>query len=257
MGCSSIIPPMHIDWPKVASPPELAADEVHVWAIALEASDAAIVACGALLSGEERQRAERFYFDHLRRRFTVGHGALRQILAHYIQVAPAAIEFTTLAGGKPALAESHATDGLTFNLTHSGELALVAVARTCEVGVDVERLREVSNVERLARRYFHPHEVENVLAETSAQQQHAAFLRCWTGKEAVVKAYGTGLVAGLQSFRVPVIRAEDGWADLSSMPQPFAESQCWLTRLTPAEDYVAACACIGERRRMTCLSLET
>lgn len=229
--------------------PALTAEDVHVWAIALDVDEAAVAAHAALLSADERQRAERFYFEHLRRRFTVSHGALRWILSRYARVEPAEIEFVALADGKPALAEQHSVGGLKFNLTHSGELALVAVTRGSEVGVDAERLREVSNIERLARRYFHDAEVDEVLG-TPTLQQHDAFLQCWTGKEAVVKACGTGISVGLRSFRVPTIGSTEGWADLSAMPWPFSESRCWLARLSPCDGYVAACAVIGGPRRV-------
>lgn len=230
--------------------PALTAKDVHVWAIALDVDEAAVASHAALLSTDEQQRAERFYFEHLRRRFTVSHGALRWILSRYARVAPAEIELVALADGKPALAERYAIGGLKFNLTHSGELALVAVTRGSEVGVDAERLREVSNLERLARRYFHDAEVEEVLGAPTLQQRYEAFLRCWTGKEAVVKAYGTGIGAGLRSFRVPLVESTEGWADLSAMPRPFAESRCWLTQLMPCRGYIAACATIEQQRNV-------
>lgn len=241
---------MEFHWPPRALPPKLNAAEVHVWAVPLDAEDFTLDLFAAMLSADERQRAERFHFEHVRRRFIASHGALRRLLGQYLETEPADVAFVTDDGGKPRIAradKSDKTGNLHFNLSHSGELALVAIASGIEVGVDVERIRAVSNIERLARRYFHTAEADEVLT-AEGDQRDSLFMCCWTAKEAVVKAYGSGIGAGLNLFRVPLEEAFCGFVDLSALPQPFTNSRCWVTRIAPCDGYAAACALVGDER---------
>lgn len=243
---------MELHWPRCASPPQLNLDEVHVWAIPLDVADSAIERFAELLSADERARAERFHFEHVRRRFIVSHGALRQLLGRYLCIEPTDVAFATDDGGKPRIvgaAKTVAQHDLHFNLSHSGEMALVTIASGVEVGVDVEQVRAISNIDRLTRRYFHAAEADEVLA-AAGDQRDLLFMRCWTGKEAVVKAYGSGIGAGLNRFRVPLDESFTGWIDLSALPEPFTYSRCWLSRLIPNDRYAAACTLIGDERRV-------
>ena len=244
---------MQLLWPPATTPPTLAADEAHVWAVPLAADAAVWDALWRILATDEQARADEFYFDDPRRRFVVARGALRVLLGRYLGMRPEDISIALEDGGKPRLASEHAATDLRFNLSHSGELALIAVALGGEVGVDVEQLREVSNFERIAQRYFHPVEVEEVLA-TANDRRNATFFRCWTAKEAVLKAHGTGITGRLDAFRVPLSASFEGWIDLSTMPQPARGSQCWLTRLTPCDGYVAAVASMSSQRRVHCFA---
>jgi 4'-phosphopantetheinyl transferase len=233
---------MELHWPRCASPLNLNADEVHVWAILLDVAEASLKRFAELLSAYERERAERFHFEHVRRRFIASHGALRQLVGRYLGIEPADVAFTSDDGGKPRIVcadKSDKTCNLHFNLSHSGGLALAAIASGVEVGVDVEQVRAVSNIERLARRYFHAEEADEVLA-AEGDQRDLLFMRCWTAKEAVVKAYGSGIGAGLNRFRVPLNTTFTGWVDLSALPQPFTDSRCWVTRIVPCDGYAAA-----------------
>lgn len=250
---------MELHWPPRALPPKLNAAEVHVWAVPLDVEEAALKLFAELLSADERQRAERFHFDHIRRRFIASHGALRQLLGHYLGIEPADVAFATDDGGKPRIANptgANATCDLRCNLSHSGEVALVAIASGVEVGVDVEQVRVVNNIERLARRYFHAAEADEVLA-AEGDQRNSLFMRCWTAKEAVVKAYGSGIGAGLNLFHVPLEETFSGFVDLSKLPKPFSQSRCWLSRQALCDGYAAACALIGEKRRVCCFTFST
>lgn len=247
---------MELRWPRRASPPKLTADEVHVWAVPLVIEDSTLRLFAELLSPDERARAERFHFERVRRRFIASHGAVRQLLGRYLGIEPADVAFATGEGGKLRIAippNAGATRELRFNLSHSGELALVAIANGVEVGVDVERIRTVSNTERLARRYFHAAEADEVLA-AHGEQRDAMFMRCWTAKEAVVKAYGSGIGAGLNLFQVPLEASFAGWVELAALPEPFTQSRCWLSRLAPGDGYAAACALVGDERELRCFS---
>ena len=102
-------------------------------------------------------------------------------------------------------------------------------------------------MEQIAQRFFHPAEADAVLA-TARRRANDAFLRCWTAKEAVLKAYGTGIAASLDAFQVPLAESYEGWVDLSALPSSNRDSRCWLQRLSPCNDYVAAAAFMGSER---------
>jgi 4'-phosphopantetheinyl transferase len=174
----------------------LGEDEVHVWRIALD--------CGggdslrSRLSSDELARAARFHFERDRTRFSVARAALREILAHYLGTGPAEIAFVYGDHGKPALAPY---GDLHFNLSHSHDLALCAVTRGREVGVDVERIRELDDLEGIATATFSQRERET-LAQLAGPERLAGFFNAWTRKEAFVKALGEGLSHPLDRFDV-------------------------------------------------------
>lgn len=217
--------------------PPLSAGEVHVWRIALDAAPEPHV---ALLSADERQRAARFLRDEHRRRYVVAHAGLRLVLAGYLDVAPEDLAFDVAEHGKPSLrplAASHA--GLEFNLSHSAEIALVAVARDRVVGVDVERWSEVEHLE-LAERFFSNAEREALRAlDGAAEQLDAGFFAAWTRKEAYLKATGAGIVHGLHHFDVTL--APDAEAALLADRLDASATEHWtMCALVPAEGYSGA-----------------
>lgn len=166
--------------------------EVHLWHLRL--SDAGSI---EILSDDERARAGRFKFDRDRERFVSCRCQLRQILAGYVKVAPGTLRFTYGAQGKPFLPE---TD-LRFNVSHSGDHALVAVSRGREVGVDIECRDTRLNPAELSRHFLTP--AEAAFVHSAPASEHLdAFLACWTRKEAWAKAVGVGLAEQLDRFDV-------------------------------------------------------
>jgi 4'-phosphopantetheinyl transferase len=150
--------------------------------------------------------------------------------------------------GKPWLAmPDRRRASLHFNLAHSGELALVAVAEGCEVGVDVERLRPVRHCDEIAERYFSTGERDAVGAAEPALRS-AAFLRCWTAKEAVLKAIGTGLGHPLQTFDTSAVDPLGAWIELPARNE-VRPLRCWLVPMAPYDGYVGAVACLESCRR--------
>lgn len=173
---------------------------IEVWTAKLEAGTTALAEYERMLSADERARAQRFHFERDRHRFIVARGILRTLVGERLGLAPAAVAFSYLAHGKPAVAGST----LDFNLSHSGNRALFALCANGRVGVDLEALDQDVDVMALARRYFHPGETA-ALRQLPQPLRRPAFFACWTRKEAVVKATGDGLSAApLDTFEVSV-----------------------------------------------------
>lgn len=216
-------------------------DEVHVWRARLDAPGA-LAAGRALLSADERRRAERFRFPLHRARWTAARGILRRILAGYVGADPAALRFTYGERGKPRLEAGPGPEAPSFNLAHAGDLALLAVARGRAVGVDVEGIRRDAPIAALVRRWFAPAEAEALLAMGAAERR-AAFFAAWTRKEAVVKARGAALPGALRGFAVPV----DPAATVARVEGP-AIGRWTLAALDPGPGFAAALAYEGRAR---------
>jgi 4'-phosphopantetheinyl transferase len=245
---------MPLLWPIASAPPSLGLEEAHVWAVSLDQERASEEPFVSVLSDDERLRADEFRFEAGRRQFVITRGTLRMLLAQYLGERPQDVTFSVEAIGKPKLAALHAATDVRFNVSHSGTLALIAITRGCDVGVDVERNRTVKQLEQLARRYFHAQEIEGVLA-TPADKRNEAFLQCWTAKEAVLKAYGTGIAGCLDGFAVPLGEPFEGWVDLSGLQNADRPNECWVQRLSPLDDYLAAIALLGAKRKVSCFTL--
>lgn len=175
--------------------------EVHIWRIGLDGAIASVMGLSATLSPDERERADRFHLPELQEHWTIARGALRYILATYTQSDPRSLEFRVGPCGKPELARP--PGDISFNLSHTGGLALLAVANSRRVGIDAEDVRSGIEVEEICRRFFAPAEADEILA-LSSETQLGAFFATWTRKEAFVKALGGGLSVPLDRFRVTV-----------------------------------------------------
>lgn len=171
--------------------------DLDIVSYSLDVADSELRRLTAFLSAEECLRAAQFRFRRSRRRFVVGRGRLREILGQRTCRDPHSLRFAYGPNGKPELADS----SVRFNLSHCEGVALLAVTCGRDVGVDVERLRPVADLELVAERFFSSLEVRALRALPTAKRD-AAFLRCWTRKEAYVKAVGGGLSMGLRDFAV-------------------------------------------------------
>ena len=175
---------------------------MHVWRIPLD-DDARVESYRSLLSDEERRRAARFVRDLHRRRFIAAHGALRSILAGYVGTEPAALHFVSGEHGKPALRDPTGRPPVEFNLSHSDDLALVAVARAHAVGVDLERWSGGRGASGARRAVLLPGRTGALRALAHAPISiEAGFFAAWTRKEAYLKATGHGITRGLHHFDV-------------------------------------------------------
>jgi 4'-phosphopantetheinyl transferase len=228
---------MELNWPQPSAFPSLTNGEVHVWAVRLDVGGAWEADSQKLLVGGEIERANKFVLEKPRRNFVTSRAALRSILGGYLGQQPHELAIVANSNGKPQL---H-IGALGFNLTHSEDLALIAVTRGCEIGVDVESVRPIERLADLARRNFHPAEITAVDAAAAADAP-SVFLRCWTRKEAVLKALGAGLRSPLAEFDTLSL-ASDGEILVSG-------TRCYLQEIAPCGGYVAAIATL-ERRPAT------
>lgn len=206
------------------------AGQVHLWQFHLSAPVDALARFRGYLDPEERARAGRFFREVHRNRFAAGRGMLRALLGRYVDCPPAELAFEYNPEGKPRLDAACNAPGLTFNLSHSGDTGLCAVARGITLGVDIEECRENRDILPIARRFFAPEEVRQLMALPESQQQ-AGFYQCWTSKEALIKAWGRGLSTPLDQFTV---RVRPGEAELLSLALPEYSAGAWQLHAVPA-----------------------
>lgn len=183
----------------------LSRSEVKVWDLTLAASDSEVSDFRAVLSSEELQRAHRFRFEEHARRFIIGRGQLRHVLGACLGVPPAILVFNYGSAGKPALKSPH--DWLHFNLSHSREFGLLAVAKTGPVGVDIEEVRPLPEMDALVSRFFSPSEQARFSPLPPATKP-GAFFNLWTRKEAFLKATGEGIAERLNRVEVSFLPGE-------------------------------------------------
>ena len=216
--------------------------EVHVWSALLDAPDEDTARLAACLSSDEAERAARFRFPRDRRRFVVSRAAARNILGGYLGIPAREVAIRTDRHGKPRLDSTRHGTPLRFNVSHSHDLALVALGGR-EIGVDVEAGRPACDADALVGRYFSRQELDEYLALAPAERSRA-FLAAWTLKEAYLKARGDGLAGGLDGCTVTM--HPDAPARLIAVRARPGEAGRWtFVRLAPAPGYVGAVAVGG------------
>lgn len=240
-----------LQWETPPPALHLLQEEVHVWRVSLAQSDASLAARFACLSSEEQQRARRFHFERDQRRYIISQSSLRQLIGWYVQLAPREVQFQHGQRGKPILLpEQHVPYRLTFNLSHSHEMAVYAFARNREIGVDIEHIRPVPDRDQIVKRFFAPAE-QTSFFELPETLRTAAFFQCWTCKEAFIKALGDGLYYPLDQFVVAFAPGETARL-LSVADHPEALTQWSLRAFAPAPDYTAAIVAEGQGWSLHC-----
>jgi 4'-phosphopantetheinyl transferase len=180
---------------------EIGTSEIHLWLIDLDIPEDLVEQLRCLLSSEELKRERRFHFQADRRRFVVSHGMLRTILGGYLSLRPRELRFCLKEHGKPYLEPSANPGGISFNMAHSNELALMGVCRRSRIGVDIEYKDPRLDTREIAQRHFAREEL-GAFAALPVSAQADAFFATWTRKEAYVKARGEGVFLGLDTFAV-------------------------------------------------------
>jgi 4'-phosphopantetheinyl transferase len=228
----------------------LSGSEVHVWRAELDVSGLNLCGLEGLLSSDEMSRANRFHFQRDRARFVAARGTLRMLLGRYLGAAASALQFCYGRYGKPYLARVPGRDDIRFNVAHSEGLALYAFAPAREVGVDLERIWPLAQIDQIARQFFSPREKADLCSLDDGLREEA-FYRCWTRKEAYIKARGQGLFLALSEFDVSL--RPDEPARILGVRGEAQDASCWTLReLEPGAGYVGALAVQGANWQLSC-----
>lgn len=235
-------------WRDPPPRPRLQPGRVDVWRASLDVDPDLAFGLLATLVEDEEARSRHYRFEKDRRRYVVSRGILRHLLGLYLDCRPTDLRLYRGAFGKPSLGEADEGHEIRFNLSHSGGLALFAFSLGREVGIDVE-FATSAHVDELARAGFLSEGEERQLRALQGQQRQEALLRCWTRKEAVLKATGEGMSAFLPGIEVSL---DPGVPALLRAPQGEKEVGRWsLVDLTPASGY-AACLAVEGAAEVVC-----
>lgn len=248
------------EWAVPPARLDLSTNEVHIWRACLDLTEEqrALLACH--LTQDEMDRASRFWHERDRDHFVASRGNLRAILSRYTGVAPQHLRLMYNAFGKPFLEPMLGQDELSFNLAHSGGIALYAVARGGRVGIDVEKVDADLDVGQIAQYALSPAEQREIVSLPESQRR-AAFYACWTRKEAYLKARGHGLAWPLDQFDIWVTpigparlvrkrwnsREADNWSLWTVLSGPdyvatlVAEGRDWDTRCWMCAEELEGC----------------
>jgi len=234
---------MRISWEKSENP-VLQANQAHVWLVPICSYAGQVL---QYLDAEEKRRHQRFKFDKDKRQFAVSHNVLRKTLGHYLGCHPAEVKFQYNTHQKPHLADTP----LHFNLSHSGDFALIAVTLDTPIGADIERVQNRMLDDAIVERFFSASEclAYNAL---STHQKLEGFYHAWTCKEAFIKAIGEGVFYGLDQFDVQLIPGEE--ARVLSVKNDQKAAEKWqMHGFSPAEHYCAAVAWEGPKKELVFL----
>lgn len=236
-------------WQMPSVQPRLEPGEIHIWRVCLDRERASARGFFEVLSADEKQKAGKYHFEQDRDNFVVARGILRQMLGGYLDMPPGEIRFSYSQYGKPALDFGMNANGLRFNVSHSNGLALYAVAREQEVGIDIECIDESFAIRPVAATCFSPSEM-SVLDELPSDRQPAAFFSGWTRKEAYVKAVGEGVSMPLQEITVSLL-PDDLQISMAANDRSEARNWCLVT-LPFDSDYAAALAVEESIGKLSC-----
>ena len=216
--------------------PNIPAGVARVWHWPLDVSALEVADLKKVLSPDEMERAERYRFDQHRNEFILTRAVLRMVLASYTAQSPESLSFDYSAQGKPAL--KNGPPDLRFNLSHTEGLAVLALVREREIGVDAEKIRAQPDAQKLAKRFFSARE-QLFLGKLSGDELQRAFFRCWTRKEAYIKAKGEGLSIPLHAFDVS-LEEDQPAALVGTRPDPTEAGRWTLYDLSVGQGYAAA-----------------
>jgi 4'-phosphopantetheinyl transferase len=218
---------------------------VALWFVALAVADEEYVRILALLSPAEHARAARFGREYLRRRYVIGRASLRLALGQTLSLPPAAVPIVRGERGRPRL---DGITGIDFNISHTGEVALIGIAHGERIGVDIERADRDVNADGLARKFLTPDE-QATLAPLATEARRQRFLRYWTCKEAMSKATGDALSAPFRHLNVNL----DDRIELIDGPSPYEPALWRLNRVTLPSQYIATVALWSGAERLASL----
>lgn len=235
-------------WKNVAVFPSISLGDVHLWRSNLSVNPSRTALFWNILSQDEKDRANRFRFEKDRMHYIVARGTLRTLLGQYFGKNAQSLQFTYSEFNKPMLENEQ---GLQFNISHAAGLGLFSFTKESDIGVDLERVDESIEVQKLAGRFFSKNEVETIFA-LAENFQAKAFFYCWTRKEAFIKGHGEGLSLPLDQFEVSIL--ESDVVQLKSIAWSPSETNQWsLYSFEPQRNIVGSLAVKGEVKKIVYL----
>jgi len=190
-------------WSPGSVTPVLPSGQVDVWLADLDSESSQVGEYFKNLSAEEQTRASRFRAEQDRQRYIVAKGILRSLLQRYLGMEASQISIVKEPNGKPELKDIHPAGRLNFNQSHSANFGVYALSWNRRVGVDLEQVRPLPDLEPMAELVLTEKELK-LLRSLSKEKQMPAFFSAWTRKEAFVKALGEGLSRSLKSFEIAI-----------------------------------------------------
>ena len=196
--------------------PKLNVDDVHIWTVSLNPSDDIISEFSNILSADEKEKADRFKFPELKKQYTVFHAVLRKLLSHYLGSSEKEITYTHGAYGKPEVTENINLQNIRFNMSKSSEAGIYAFTLQNEVGVDIEKIKSMPDMNSIVKRHFSKEETE-LYEGLQDSEKEEWFYTIWARKEALLKAIGCGLYMPLEQIdvsRIDKIRIDTDLKDM-------------------------------------------
>jgi len=228
----------------------LLSEQIHIWAADLEQDEAVISSLKRLLSRDELVKAGQFFLEKDSRYFITGRGILKSLLGIYLKTDPSLLTISYSKYGKPYLPISSNNEQLYFNIAHSGNVALFAFLRDREIGIDIEYIHEIREMDDIARNYFSSKEFESY-SHLPEGYRTKPFFNCWTMKEAFIKAIGEGFSRPLHKFDVSFLPSVP--ARLNSINGDYKAAAEWtIKELKPAQGYAAAFAVELKKWELQC-----
>lgn len=218
--------------------------EVHVHRFGLDRDERELALLQQLLSPDELTRADRLRNRLARNRFIVGRAVLRETVGDYLGLKPCSLRLATGEHGKPQLSAEHADNGLCFNLSHAGDLALLALSGGCRLGIDLELMQEDLPFQGMARQFFSSRE-QAELFSLPLGLQLTAFYRCWTRKEAYLKGCGSGFYIPASNCDVSLLPGQPP-ALLEHRTDPEEPLRWSLLDIAVPDSFCAALAVRGD-----------
>lgn len=223
----------------------LSPNQVHIWLLNLEENLFQLNKLKSILSPDEQIKANKFRFPIHQNRFIIARANLRLILSKYLVVKPQAIEFSYSEKGKPSLAKHLNQQLIEFNLSHSENLALYGFTLKNKIGVDIEKIKENSDTDGIAKRFFTNNEYQ-IISQLSGKEKHKTFFKFWTSKEAYLKAIGEGLTGGLNNVEIKIKNQQIKLNTPNKSKQVISNWQ--LKQIDIEKDYIATIAVENKQR---------
>lgn len=215
-------------------------NEIHLWGISLNSTDSFLETCKAALTDAERNRISYFSFKQVQNSYVISQGGLRLLLSSYLQIAPQHIQIKKHNKGKPYTADDTT---LCFNISNSGKYCVYAFSRAGEVGIDIEEIRSLPDIDELIDKNFT--EKEKIYI---AKNKNERFFKFWTIKEAYLKAIGEGMRLTPDSLEFAV---ENGNYKLEAVKGIF-EQEDWLFQdIKPMDNIVGTVTYKGRQTKIS------